>query len=109
VRSLERRIDACLPKALKIIRPEEYPGYAQGLSETKHRHRWQHVDACERAVADAIRQVDAIELPVDRSKIMDQIRAVERGLAKIIATSTTALTRCGRRSTRRQLRPTSPP
>jgi hypothetical protein len=65
-RSLERRIEACLPKALRIIRPEQ-----------------SCVEACGSAVADAICHLVVTEQWPNSRTISDQMRAVERDLATI--------------------------
>jgi hypothetical protein len=72
---LERRIEECLPKALRIIRPEEHSGVG-----SKHKHKWQHVEACQRAVENAIREIDSDPKRAITSRIRKQL---ERELANI--------------------------
>ena len=81
-RSLERRIEECLPEALRIIKPEEYPGWHAVFFRANYR-KWQHVERCQAAVADAIRSLAATEHWPNPSTILDQIRSVERDLVKI--------------------------
>jgi hypothetical protein len=62
---LERRIAKRLREALNIIKPKKHP------------------DACERAVAAAIRDIAATKLRLNLQTIAGQMRAVERELAKV--------------------------
>ena len=65
-KGLERRIEQCWPKARDIIRPE------QG-----------RVEACQGAVASAIRSLAATAPWPNPKTIADQMKAIERELAKI--------------------------
>jgi hypothetical protein len=76
-KSLERRIEECLPKALRIIRPDEETW------SSKYKHKWQHVEACERAVRAAIREIDSDPKTASASRIRKQVK---RELAAIDAT-----------------------
>jgi hypothetical protein len=85
-KSLEQRIAECMPKALRIIRPEEN----QGLF-SEYKHKWQHVEACKREIAAAICVIAAIELekvgtklrPNQQKVIINRMQRVERELSKI--------------------------
>jgi hypothetical protein len=61
--SLEQRIDECLPKALRIIQPDE-----------------KHIEACKRAVRAAIREIDSDPKTASESRIQKQVK---RDLAHI--------------------------